>query len=461
MSALPEPTIRLRLDATNPGHFLACCGLLELADRAWKSGAEGWFEERADFFCIAPIEKSSSEDFGASALLAMLRASTLSNALMSDAQKARLDALSEKKLKGSADAQSEKLELEALWDRAKDGALALGEPFGLRIDWHLDDRAGGSRFKTWAGQQTITPIAKALKVAADEASVDTASQDWLLTRAPCTSSLHLDAVGGGSDIDVGFSFDPLKIGSESKSVLVELLAFIGLQRFRPRKPAKDNRYVYVAWFDPLVPEVANAAASGSMNTAPARVFEFRLLYRTNPATAYVEEGLLVKAEENKARDAQAERGFVHVPASWSHGGVIAKGGIRRDATLHLAALRLLHAKEGKEPTLALQRYILGLALTAFTFAPPGYLRQGCHLVLDPDKARELKTVHGDGRREDAAVPDDTKAPLTPENALAYAKLAAKAFGVGKDRTVPFDSELAKRDLLGDSEEKKSKSKPKK
>lgn len=185
-----------------------------------------------------------------------------------------------------------------------------------------------------------------------------------------------------------------------------------------------------------------------------RAYDVKLLHRSaqfNPAVPYVEEGLLEKAEDNKARDAQAERGFVHVPASWSHGGVIAAGGIRRDATLHLAALRLIRSKE-PEKTLALRRYLLGLALTAFTFAPPGYLRQGCNLVLDPDpaKKRKLEVVHGDGRRLDAVVPKGG-APLTHELCLAFAKLAAGAFGVGEGREVPFDTERAKQDIAGDAD----------
>ena len=57
----------------------------------------------------------------------------------------------------------------------------------------------------------------------------------------------------------------------------------------------------------------------------------------------------------------AERGFIHVTATGSHGGVLAHGDVRRDATLGLAALRLLHAGADEEKTLALRRYILGRA----------------------------------------------------------------------------------------------------
>ena len=75
--------------------------------------------------------------------------------------------------------------------------------------------------------------------------------------------------------------------------------------------------------------------------------------------------------------------------------MIADGGIRRDASLHLAALRLLAGAIG-EDALPLRRYVLGLALTAFTSTVSGYLRQGCHLVLDADKTRVFKEVYSDG-----------------------------------------------------------------
>jgi CRISPR-associated protein Csb1 len=183
-----------------------------------------------------------------------------------------------------------------------------------------------------------------------------------------------------------------------------------------------------------------------------RAFNVRKLTRSAqfvPAAEYVADGLLAEPVDKETKDAYAERGFVHVPASGSHGGVIADGGIRRDASLHLAALRLLAAGEEKK-TLVLRRYILGLALTAFTYPASSYLRQGCSLVLDHNKTREFKEVYGDGQRKDAI--------LEHSDALAYAKAVAKDFGVNPDRKidlkilpdreVEFDREMAKKDVSG-------------
>ena len=187
-----------------------------------------------------------------------------------------------------------------------------------------------------------------------------------------------------------------------------------------------------------------------------RAFDVRKLTRSaqfTPATEYVADKLLDEPADKATKDAYAERGFIHVPAAGSHGGVIAKGGIRRDATLGLAALRLLFVGKDESRTLALRRYILGLALTAFTHKPSGYLRQGCLLVLDPSKPREFLEVYATGER--------TPAKITHDVALSYAIETAKAFGVGESKTVEFDKERAKKDVKGEGETKKGRAARKK
>ncbi len=166
-----------------------------------------------------------------------------------------------------------------------------------------------------------------------------------------------------------------------------------------------------------------------------------------PAAEYVKSGLLDEPADKATKDSYSERGFIHVPATASHGGVIAKGGIRRDATLALAALKLINAGADNEATRKLRRYILALALVAFTRLPSGYLRQGTILVLDPDKKTAFDEVYPDGKRKPASV--------THNAALAYAEAAAKDFGVGKDRTEDFDVERAKKDIKGDADGKSS------
>ncbi len=186
--------------------------------------------------------------------------------------------------------------------------------------------------------------------------------------------------------------------------------------------------------------------------ATIRAFNVAKLTRSaqyNPAIEYVEEELLDATEDKDALKAYSERGFRHVPASNTHGGVIARGDIRREVTLQVAALRLLRG-ENAEETKKLRAYLLGLALVAFTKPAVGFLRQGCNLVLDSDKKPESKVVFADGRRETSG--------LTHAAALAFAKKAAAAFGVGDSKTVKFDTKLAKEETIGEGKKKKAKAK---
>lgn len=179
-----------------------------------------------------------------------------------------------------------------------------------------------------------------------------------------------------------------------------------------------------------------------------RAFDVKRLTRSaqfNPATEYLNDKLLEEPTDSATKKAYAERGFVHVPATGSHGGVIANGGVRRDATLSLAALRLLSAGTEIGKTLALRRYVLGLSLVAFTASASTYLRQGCNLVPDIDKPREFALIHSDGSRETPK--------LTHADALKFARAAAQAFGVGEDREVKFEPERAKKDIAGEGDTK--------
>jgi CRISPR-associated protein Csb1 len=141
-----------------------------------------------------------------------------------------------------------------------------------------------------------------------------------------------------------------------------------------------------------------------------------------------------KAEGN-AKSPLAQRGFVHVPAGRAHGGVVARGGILRDVTINLVALRRL---QGGPSTAALQAYILGLCLAAATDPLDGFLRQGCLLTPDPAKPTDWVAVARTGER--------TAVALTSSVARAFATKAAAAFGVGPSKVVKFDKSRAKSDL---------------
>ncbi len=136
----------------------------------------------------------------------------------------------------------------------------------------------------------------------------------------------------------------------------------------------------------------------------------------------------------------SKRGFVHVPAVKSHGGIVARGPIRRDVTVNLIALRRLDGENGQ----ALRRYVLGLALVAATAPMDGFLRAGCLLTPVPEEKVVWLLVRRDGER--VAV------DLNEALALDYARGAATAFGVGEGCRVAFDKKRAVADTKAKTKE---------
>jgi CRISPR-associated protein Csb1 len=135
------------------------------------------------------------------------------------------------------------------------------------------------------------------------------------------------------------------------------------------------------------------------------------------------------------QDFLSGQGMADSPSGRAPGGVIAREGIRREATLNLIALRALGAGSG-DSTRRLQRYILGLALIAFLAPAELYLRQGCLLVGSREKQAEKAAVRRDGWRE----------PLTLEEpeASKFARVAASEFGVAAPREAAFDAGVVKK-----------------
>jgi CRISPR-associated protein Csb1 len=171
-----------------------------------------------------------------------------------------------------------------------------------------------------------------------------------------------------------------------------------------------------------------------------RAWDVEVLRRSaqyNPALDYA--ALEVFSEQDKqkaegrAESPLAQRGFVHVPATDSHGGVVARGPIVRDVTVNLIALRRLNGEHGTK----LRRYILGLSLVAATEPMDAFLRQGCLVVPDTAAPAHWTIVSRRGERSNTELP----APLV----LEYARGTADAFGKREAKRVAFDKARARED----------------
>lgn len=163
------------------------------------------------------------------------------------------------------------------------------------------------------------------------------------------------------------------------------------------------------------------------------VLEHRRSSQFNAALDFEAAGVVPGKGDKKL----SEVGMDGAPATFQHGGIEARGGICRDASLNLCTLRDIRGA-GENQTLALQRYILGLSLVALTYFDGKIfnLRQGCQLVANPEKPMTRTFINADG----SETPFDDDA----EGVLAYAASAAAAFGVSNDRIdEKFDPKLAK------------------
>jgi CRISPR-associated protein Csb1 len=181
------------------------------------------------------------------------------------------------------------------------------------------------------------------------------------------------------------------------------------------------------------------------------VCELKRSAQYNPALDYAELGIFSEddkqaAEKTPEKSPLAQRGFVHVPAAGAHGGVVARGSIQRDVTVNFVALRRLRG----ENSIALRRYILGLALVAAIEPIDGFLRAGCLLTANLAIGAEWEIVHRDGKRD----------PITLDSEVikGYAQSTASAFGIGPDRPVTFDAVLAKGDLKKADKKKRGRDK---
>jgi CRISPR-associated protein Csb3 len=273
----PTPNITIPLDLKNPGQFFACCGLLELADRLW-AGAEGWFQRQR--FCIFVTDPSKKLNELLQEVVSCPFHSTLSpenQMLLQELNRKKR----ELKKQGKSLRKSDEAERKRLNSLRIFSGFTLGSPFNLRIDWWLDDVGNGDNLKTWAGQQAVAGIAKAikdtLKTDVDDDPFDLEAVIYRLSDGEPVAPLSFDSGRAGTAQDIGYS--PDKIGQAlTAHVWTELLCLVGLQRFAIA-PTADAIFRFSAWSVPLSPICAAAVAKGLIPSVVAAAGTFRLAAR--------------------------------------------------------------------------------------------------------------------------------------------------------------------------------------
>ncbi|AWM35565.1 hypothetical protein GobsT_67630 [Gemmata obscuriglobus] len=264
------------VDPTNPGQFFACCGLLELADRLWP-GAEGWFEDGTFHVSTGDI----------ATLIDQLVCLRFVSSLGDDGLKRLGSLLSADKSTLTELDKQDKERLRKAWQVER---VQIPAPFDFWLDWWWNDKSGVTLLKTWAAKQFVLSMANPMLSALKSLTWDSSSRENCLQRTAKLSGLpfYFDAANNTQNTprDNGFAPGAVKSAPNDRPLL-ELLAFVGLQRFRPHRPDKAERILYATWSIPLPPSVASVAAAGMLNVTGSRAFEFRMLYRTEYMKAFL------------------------------------------------------------------------------------------------------------------------------------------------------------------------------
>lgn len=250
----------LLVDAANPGQFLACCGLLDLADRWWPGGAKGWFADGQ--FHFRERHPDGTPPPHPARVLVQCKAEPVKN------------------LPGCAKAEIREI-LTPLRLTPPDG---YGPSIQLDawLDWGLDKDTPlwkGNRWQLWAGQQTPQRIWEPLIQVLREQMVrlsDDQLPELLQTRAMLSGRFGFDPGAAWNPVDVGFSPNEQKLRVAS-SAATEVLAAVGLQRFRMKR--NRDGFSYTIWSEPLSPLAASLKATRITNRSGETCFRGPFLDR--------------------------------------------------------------------------------------------------------------------------------------------------------------------------------------
>jgi len=239
----PKRTFIVEVDATNPGEFFACCGLLELAHRLWP-GAEARFGNGR--FWLSPLKPSAS---GLEDMLGTLIAADVYTLPYPD---------------------------------PKIAPVLVASPISIRLDWWLRNDGKANLFKTWAANATARQMfvkwRDPLKKCMEESGCSAEHLFHLTARVQ--NSYGFDTQQAWNALAVGFSLNEhARYRKLPTRPAVELLGAIGLQRFFPLMNASKQTVCYAAWSVPLSPPVARLAAIGLSPAAISSKMRTRFVYR--------------------------------------------------------------------------------------------------------------------------------------------------------------------------------------
>ncbi len=229
------PEYRIQLDPRNPGQFLSCCGLFELADMAAPEATACFQDGGAQFVLCTDIALPPIE----------------------------LHLLPQPDLEGKP------------YDMTLEPLDVTFAGRTLTLNWWLNETlTEKSPLKTWGGQQTPRRVFGELLRLLDISPPSSAAfQAVVYTK----SRFGVDPRSAWEALDAGYS--PNDLAQDSSTFpWVEVLAVIGLQGFRPSKQPRQP-YHYAAWASPLPIAAARGACAAPWLGLAAWKFQFATAIR--------------------------------------------------------------------------------------------------------------------------------------------------------------------------------------
>jgi CRISPR-associated protein Csb3 len=231
--------IAVNLNPHNPGQVLACCGLFELSELL-SEGGKGWFSYEGEwkFFVETPVSLTD--------VMAFLENSKIKPIDESDS---RIAMLREKEREEVLD----KLDCPVLLQTPKSEIVLYwwwNPTFTDKSKW-----ATGT-FKGWAGHVSHVDILKEFMGKIPDIGSLQEPENIFKETILCRTFFGFDSRGAWTARDIGFSADEVygKRGKVRISPIVEVLAFIGLQTFKPKKEGNNSiKYYLWRWHLPILP----------------------------------------------------------------------------------------------------------------------------------------------------------------------------------------------------------------
>jgi CRISPR-associated protein Csb3 len=224
-------------------------------------------------------------------LLKSLATAEINSSLTDQGLKRLGTLLSAQKSKLSPAEAEEKQRLSNLWKRER---LHFSNPFDLWVDWWWDEQTGAKGMKTWAAKQLVLDIARPMLRSLREMKWVNSSINDCLSRTAKVEGLpfYFDSDNNSQNTprDTGFGLYTLRNEIKTQAhtrPLLELAAFLGVQRFRPALVTGEKLFRFSLWPIPLPVSVAGVATTGLLCLPSERRYEFRMLNRSEYMKAFL------------------------------------------------------------------------------------------------------------------------------------------------------------------------------